>query len=515
MYIDSNLGILHEPLTGRRWDAPQTSLHAQRRATLLARAGVRRGQRVFIHYGNKPEFFADLLALWCLGACPVPVDPRFTAFEVEQLAMATGPAVSIWDGDVAPDVQASLLRSNVKLIDASEVASTIDETLFAFGLPHLDDDALLLFTSGTTGQPKGVVHTHRSLRARWNQQRERLGIEAFARTLCMVPTHYAWGLVGHCLYAWFSGQELILLPAFRQDVLLRLGTLCDDHAVTCLPSVPAMWRVALKMAAPPKRSAIARITSGTSPLPAALAAGVQSWGGASEVIDIYGITETGWLAGATHTQRQGEEAPMSQPWGAVIKVLEGASTRLGPGRLRECEPGEVGHIWVQVPSLMRGYFRRDDASAQVVTRGWFSTGDLGTLDERGWLALRGRQKEMINIGGAKVYPADIDAAIAGLPGVDDVCAFAIEDALLSENIGIALVLAERSERQLALLYRHIAQRLAAHQIPRRWYLLGEIPRTARGKLDRPKVAEHCAASKAFEQRALERLGEALAREPIA
>jgi acyl-CoA synthetase (AMP-forming)/AMP-acid ligase II len=503
LFIDSHLGTLHEPLSGRRWDGAAAWQRAQQRAGVLRRAGVKRGERVFIHYGNKPEFFVDVLATWCLGACAIPVDPRFTAYEVERLARAVAPVCSIWDDAVPAPIAAALQQHNVELIDATTLLDAAGSSL-ASDLPRLDDDALLLFTSGTTGEPKGVVQTHRSLRSRWNHQRERLGVAAFARTLCAVPTHFAWGLVGHALYTWLSGQDLFLLPAFRPDVLMRLGATCDDLAITCLPSVPAMWRVALRTVAPPTRGTLRRVTLGTAPLPAALWKGISDWSGGAEVLNVYGITETGWIAGTGFDPALDAEPPVGEPWGAVIKVLESGAAEHGPDVLRECRPGETGHIWVQTPSLMRGYFGRDDLTAAVVSRGWFSTGDLGALDEAGRLFLRGREKELINTGGAKVYPRDIDAALESLPGVEDVCCFASDDAMLGENIAVALVLADAGEAALARVYAAASQRLAAHQMPRRWVLLQQIPRSSRGKLNRDAVAAHCAGLPAHEQRSIER-----------
>lgn len=504
MFIDAHLGTLHEPLSGRRWDAATAWQRARQRAGVLQRAGVKRGERVFIHYGNKPEFFVDLLAIWCLGACATPVDPRFTAYEVARLAQAVAPVCSIWDEIIPAAISSALKEHGVELLDAATLADAHDLPALVGDLPHLDDDALLLFTSGTTGEPKGVVQTHRALRSRWNHQRERLGVAAFARTLCAVPTHFAWGLVGHALYAWLSGQELFLLPAFRPDVLMRLGATCDDLAITCLPSVPAMWRVALRTVAPPTRGTLRRVTLGTAPLPVALWKGVSDWSGGAEVLNVYGITETGWIAGMGFDAASQGEPPVGEPWGAVIKVLESGATQLGAALLRECSMEETGHIWVQTPSLMRGYFKRDDLTSAVVSRGWFSTGDLGAMDESGRLYLRGREKELINVGGAKIYPRDIDAALEGLPGVDDVCCFPFDDAMLGENIAVALVLTEPGEAQLARVYAAASQRLAAHQMPRRWVLVEQIPRSLRGKLNRSDVAAHCADRAVHEQRNIER-----------
>lgn len=515
MYIDLRLGTLIDALSGRRIEADEAQALARARADRFHQVGVRRGDRVFLHHGNRAEFFIDLLALWRMGACAVPVDPRFTAFELAQLLRAATPRASVWEHPPAEDLRAALQAAGVACLDPgtdeAARAGGLPEAPLPAGLPALDDDALLLFTSGTTGQPKGVLHTHRSLRTRWNHQRERLGTEDFARTLCTVPTHFAWGLVGHALYTWFSGLTLLLTPAWRQDVLLRLGALCDQHEVTCLPSVPTMWRVALKTVAPPRAGTLRLVTSGTSPLPAALWEGIGRWAGGARVLNIYGITETGWLAGARPLPEGGvNDALVGEPWGAVIRVLDSADPATGPGRARECAPGETGHLWVQTPAMMKGYLGREDLTAQVVSHGWFCTGDLGAFDEAGRLYLRGREKEMINVGGAKIYPRDLDMALEDLPGVEDVAAYAIDDPVQGEAVAVALVLARPDEDALLSVWREASRRLAPYQMPRRWVLADAIPRTARGKLDRRAVAAHCEGLPATEARVLERLAKGAA-----
>ena len=141
---------------------------------------------------------------------------------------------------------------------------------------------------------------------------------------------------------------------------------------------------------------------------------------------------------------------------------------------------------------MRGYLGRDDLTAEVVSAGWLRTGDVGLVDERGCLYLRGREREEINKGGMKIYPADIDAVVERFEDAVDVCAFALEDALLGEDVGIAVVLRDGSAAKLGALREWMALHLARHQMPRRWYLVDEIPRTSRGKVNRSAVARRCA-----------------------
>ena len=134
-------------------------------------------------------------------------------------------------------------------------------------------------------------------------------------------------------------------------------------------------------------------------------------------------------------------------------------------------------MWVRTPALMRGYLDRDDLTDRVVSGGWFLTGDIGLVDERGWLFLRGREREEINKGGMKVHPADIDSVIERFAATRDVCTFAFPEVLLGEDVGVAVVLSAADDATVLELYDWTTRHLARHQIPQRWY----SSRTSRGR----------------------------------
>jgi acyl-CoA synthetase (AMP-forming)/AMP-acid ligase II len=506
MLLDLHVGNLIEPLTGRSWNRETILRRFFGSLGCLKNNGLYDSDPVFLHYGNTIEFFVDLLSVWCLGGCVVPIDPRLTAFEVETLAKTARPRFSLWLGPPDVAVGGALSRMGIQILDMSDSAGNdpISAGLFppATSL-SLDKTALILFTSGTTGDPKGVVHTHRSLRARWMTLRQSLGLAKFRRTLCLLPTHFGHGLICNSLFPWLFGQDLYILPAFQNEVILRLGSLLDGNRITFMSSVPAVWRLALKMAKPPRSRSLQRVFCGSAPLSAFLWKEIQEWTGTREVLNSYGITETGsWVAGTTVPDFTPEDGLIGIPWGAVIRILKTGNTETPPGLSQECAPGEEGYVWINTPALMQGYLGRDDLTAGVVSQGWFLTGDIGLIDERGYLLLRGREREEINKGGMKVYPGDVDAVAERFEQTVDVCTFAIEDPLLGENVGMAFVLKNPDEENLRTFVRHLHGYLGKHQMPQRFYLVDEIPRTSRGKVNRSVVAQKCGTLDPLDMRRL-------------
>ena len=490
MFLDLRLGALVEPITKRRWEPDAISTEMARRIARFQRLGLARGDRVFLPFGNRLEFFAELLAIWRLGACAVPIDARLTAFEIATLVQAASPRLAVVDDATDPSVLAALTEAGVTYVLTTDTG----DAQASVGLSHLDDDALILFTSGSTGAPKGVVHTHRSLRARWIALREQLGTAAFARTLCMLPTHFGHGLICNCLFPWLSGQDLYITPPFRPDIIMRLGALLDEHHITFMSSVPSVWRMALKMSRRPQAGSLQRVHVGSAPLSAHVWEEIRNWTGTRQVCNAYGITETGsWVAGLADADVPAEDGLIGEGWGAVIKVLRTSETDVPLDTGAECAVGETGYVWLNTPALMKGYFQRDDLTTKAVIDGWFFTGDIGVLDGRGRLSLRGRERDEINKGGMKIYPSDVDAVVERFDKASDVCTFAIEDVLYGQIVGMAVVLSDPHDDTVRALHAWMQRHLAEPKMPSYWWAVAEIPRTSRGKINREAVRDACAA----------------------
>ncbi len=504
MFLDRHVGDLIEPLTGRKWDRQMIWREYGRGVAYFQSHNLGPGDRVFVHYGNTIEFFVDLLAVWTLGGCVIPIDPRLTPFEVGNLARLAVPRFSVWLGEPDASTAAVLSAMNIGTLAAPSAGlsrASMPAPSSAPNLLSLDQPALILFTSGTTGEPKGVVHTHRTLRARWFSLWQVLGTEKFRRSLCLLPTHFGHGLICNCLFPWLSGQDLFIMPPFRADLLTQLGVILDQHEITFVSSVPSMWRLVLKTAKPPALGRLRRVVCGSAPLSGSLWKDIRGWTGTQEVLNVYGITEVGsWIAGTTMEDFTPADGLIGVPWGAAVKILQTASTQDWLGEASECSAGEQGHVWLHTPGLMAGYLDREDLTRQVVAQGWFRTGDVGVVDDRGLLYLRGREREEINKGGMKIHPGEIDGVAEQFEHTLDVCAFGYDDPLQGEDVAMAVVLKAPADEHICGLYNFLSRHLAKYKMPGRWYLLEAIPRTSRGKVNRSKVAQTCAALKPMDHR---------------
>ena len=492
MFLGCPVGAIAEPLSGRRWESAEAQWQIGARGEAWRRAGMRPGDRVLLGYSNRLEAMVDVVALWSLGVCVCPVSPHLTGFEVLKLAEAASPRFMLAFGDLDPSLHAGLAAAGVTVLDGSAVELRSESA--APPAFRLDDDALVLFTSGTTSNPKGVVLTHRAMRGRWLSLRQALGMTRFRRALCFMPTYLVHGLVLNSLYPWLSGQELFLLPAGQPDALLQLGSVVDEHEITYFSSTPAAWRLILRAAHPPVKRTVSTVFCTSAPLSEQLWCDVRRWTGTEDVFNTYGLTETcGSTIGTTFAGARPEEGLVGVPWNAMVRIMPGTDPEQAPGVGAACRAGEIGHVWLSTPALMRGYLGHDDLSARAISNGWLATGDLGLLDEGDRLYLRGRVRDEINRGGIKVYPTDIDNVVERFPGVAEACCFACEDRAYGQNVGLALVLSNPEPASLRELHGWLQRHLAEYQMPVRWHLLDAMPHTQQGKTSRTLVAERCAS----------------------
>ena len=341
-----------------------------------------------------------------------------------------------------------------------------------------NDPALILFTSGTTGRPKGVVLSFRAILTRVAHNATAIGRAGRMRTLVTLPTSFGHGLIGNALTPLLSGGDIVFHP-LGQKLARDLGRIVSEFRIGFLTSVPAFWRMALKFSDAPENELL-RVHVGSAPLAADLWARIAEWSRA-EVVNCYGITElANWVAGASSRTDGIIEGLVGRPWGGH------AAIRNNSGAVRETGEGE---LVIKSPSVMSGYLRRPDLTAAVLVDGWYRTGDTGQINEQGLIRLTGRIKDEINRAGFKVQPSEIDALLETHPAVLEACVFGIPDPVSGQIVAAAVCLAAKAKADAESLRQWCATRLRHEAIPERWFMVDEIPRNKRGKINREEVRQ--------------------------
>jgi oxalate---CoA ligase len=473
------LGSVTDLVSGKTLTGAALCAEALRRAAILAGRGLGPGQAALITHGGTPEFFCDLLAVWQLGAIAACANPGLTRDELATVAGFLSPTL-ILAVEGFPHGQGLAVPILELKREHGPAELAVPAGLSGGGL---DDTALLLFTSGTTGAPKGVAHSYRSILARLALNRAHIGAADLARTLCVLPTHFGHGLIGNCLTPLFAGGDLYLHGAGGLATAAALSRLIDDHAISFMSSVPSFWKIALKAGKAPRNGSLSRVHIGSAPLGADLWRQVMGWSGTDRVVNMYGITETAnWVGGASAAEGGPEDGLIGRLWGGQAAILTGDGRHLAQGE---------GEILLQTPSLMQGYWQRPDLTEGVLRAGWFHTGDIGRLDESGILRLVGRQKDEINRAGMKINPAEIDLFLERHPQVAEACCFAMPDEVSGEMVAAAIRTIENATLTPADLRAWCLERIRRELVPERWFLLPEIPKTDRGKINRTNVRKHC------------------------
>jgi len=452
----------------RRFSLPQLDALADGLAATLVKRGVTAGQRVAIMASNRPEFVAALLGIWRLGAAAVLVSPAWKRDEVEHALALTDPAHAIGDHPVLAGLM-PMLHLDEPIGPAESVS----------GSPPPGADAVLVFSSGTTGLPKAVRHTHAALGEAVRHWRDALRLTERDRIQVATPPSHILGLL-NILTALRTGAWMRLHPRFDIDRILH--HIENDRITVEMAVAP----IALAIASHPRLesfdlSSLRFIMWGATPVTVSVAEAVTRRTGVGWV-PAYGTTEVPVIA---CNPLQGGRLD------AVGRALPGVDLRVvAPETGEPVRPGEVGEIQVRSPSLMAGYLP-DGATADAIRDGWYRTGDVGWLDAEGWLRITDRLKEMIKVRGFQVAPAEIETVLHGHPAVKDCAVFGVPDGINGESIvaAVAAHAAIDKEAVAADLTARVDQKLASYKRLSRIVFVEDIPRLPSGKVLRRVLKE--------------------------
>jgi oxalate---CoA ligase len=451
-----------------RWDSTHLAQEVAQRVAVLLALNIHRGSIVAILHNGSARFFADLFAVWSLGAAAACLDSTLTDEELRLIVDVARPEAILVDGRSVANV------GSIPILDLS--ASSLSDVSAPVIAPAPDGPALVLFTSGTTSEPKGVVLSFRALRARLCANIDAIGTANLARSLVTLPTHFGHGLIGNALTPLLAGGDILLHPPGHL-LVQHLGRLIDEHRISFMSSVPTLWRGATR-GKPPTGNSLLRVHVGSSPLSAKLWSEIADWSRA-EVVNCYGLTEAAnWVAGASSRSEGIAEGLLGIPWGCTVAVLR------NDGRIREFGEGE---LVVKSPSVMSGYLSRPDLTEMILSDGWLLTGDRGRVDDRGRIWFSGRIRDQIDRAGFKIQPAEIDALLERHPGVAEACVFGIPDPVSGEAVAAAVRVSHEASADPKSLQSWCLRHLRREAVPERWYIVESIPRTAVGKVSREAV----------------------------
>ncbi len=494
------------------------ALAVRRAATVLHDLGVRRGDRVAWLGANHPVGLELLYACGQLGAVWVPVNARLTPPEAQYVLQHSGagvvvhgrehggtaevlrpqlPGVAHWlsaepavgvdhdqvqtgrDADRVPPAADADDHRREGSLPWWELTAAAEPVLRDEPVTH-DDVCLVMYTSGTTGKPKGAVLTHGNMT--WACLNQVLSLEGGPdeRTLGLAPLFHVGGLNGTVNPTLLRGGCVVLVRGFDPAGTLQV---IAEQRVTSFFAVPTMMDALARQPgfATLDLSALRTVAAAGAPLPLPL---LHTWlDRGITVQQAYGMTETapaGTMLDSADAVAKVGSAGKSQFF-VDVRVVRPDGT--------ECAPGEVGEVVLSGPNVMQGYWDAPEATAAVLVDGWYHSGDAGSVDEDGYLTIRDRYKDMIISGGENVYPAEVESAMLELPEVQEVAVIGVPDPHWGE-VGLAVVVpAPGTAPDPDALRAALRERLAGFKVPKQVQFVPELPKTATGKIRKPDLRQ--------------------------
>ncbi len=475
----------HEPITYRQLLIQTDSIMKS-----LSEIGIGRHDRVVIALPNGTGSVAAFLGVSC-SAISVPLSPLYQEHELDSYLADLGAKSLIVQAGVHSAATSVAPRHGIQVV---ELFSSANDRFNLFSLkasgpvssapqhpPEPGNVALILHTSGTTSKPKRVPLTHSSLCASAFAVRDSLALTSQDRCLGVMPLFHIHGLVGGLLSSLAAGASFVSAPAFDASCFFDW---MKEFRPTWYTAVPAIHQEILRCARERMEAVRAArlrfIRSASAPLSRNLIMGLEEVFKAP-VIEAYGMTEASHQISSHRLPPSGREAgSVGIPTHTEVAVMDHAGNVLAPDNR--------GEIVIRGTSVTTGY-EPDGLNKEAFTHGWFRTGDLGYLDSGGNLFLTGRLKEIINRGGEKISPREIDEALLDHPDVLEAVAFAIPHASLGDDIAAAVVVRNPVDTTEASVREYLVNRLAPFKLPSRLLIVEDIPKSSTGKVRREAVAE--------------------------
>ncbi|WP_027343506.1 long-chain-fatty-acid--CoA ligase [Hamadaea tsunoensis] len=470
-------------------------LAAQARSTAgaLRELGVRPGDRVGLMLPNLPAFPALYYGILWAGGVVVPMNPLLKSREIEYYLSDSGSRILITYADAATEAKTGADAAGTTLLIAHPVTGIEAGGEPAGDVTERDDEdtAVILYTSGTTGRPKGAELTHANL-GRNAEVAARTLFELTSDDVIMgcLPLFHSFGQSCGMNTAVLAGAALTLIPRF--DPAKALQVIGRDR-VTIFEGVPTMYAAMLHHPdrAQADLSSLRLSASGGSALPVEILHGFEQAFGAA-ILEGYGLSETSPVASFNHPDKPRKPGSIGTPIeGVEMKLvdLDGSDIPAGPGPDGDPDGlSPVGEIAIRGHNIMKGYWRNPEATEQSIPDGWFRSGDLARQDADGYYFIVDRKKDLIIRGGLNVYPREVEEVLYEHPAVAEAAVVGMPHATLGEEIGAAVALKPGASATPEELSAFVKERIAPYKYPRRVWIVEALPKTSTGKILRREVS---------------------------
>lgn len=438
----------------------------------MARALLKesRGPVVALYFPMSAEFVISYLAVLYAGKQALPLNLLLPPEELKYIVSDAGADVIV----APPSLCAKLAPLGPRVLDCSALAAAGVDDSAPLPRPAPDDVSTLLYTSGTTGKPKGVMLTHHNVASNASDGIQGVGIDGSYRCLACLPTFHTFSLTATVVGPLCVGASLVPLPRFDPEAVLRLSSAlkCDTWMM-----VPSMYRLVTRMQErrPVDMKHLRIAIAGGEALPADVRTQFGKVFGIP-LLEGYGQTESSPVVSFN--------APWANQPGTVGRPIANVSVRIvEPETLQDLPAGNTGEVWVKGPNVMKGYHDRPEETAKTITAdGWLRTGDMGELAGEGYLRITGRLREMVKVAGEMVFPAEVESALLAHPAVFEAGVVGVKDERKGEIVKGFVVLKPGAQATEEQLLQHCRSALAAYKVPRALEFRTELPKGPTGKV---------------------------------
>jgi long-chain acyl-CoA synthetase len=446
-------------------------------AGLLHEHGFSPGDRVGIMLPNVPYFPVVYYGVLRAGGVVVPMNVLLKRREVQFYLSDSGARLLFAWHDFAGAAEGGAQDAEAEclLVKPGEFEQTVGAATARDGMTDTadDDTAVILYTSGTTGQPKGAELTHANLSRNAQGSRDLFGFGSEAIALGALPLFHSFGQTCGMNATLGGGGTLTLIPRFDPAKALEI---IERDQVNIFQGVPTMYGAMLHLPDREKydTSSLEVCASGGSAMPVELLRGFEEAFGC-KILEGYGLSESSPVASFNHADRERKPGSIGTPINGVeMKVVDDGG--------EEVAQGEVGEILIKGYNVMKGYWQRPDATEETIVDGWLHTGDMGRVDEDGYFFIVDRKKELIIRGGYNVYPREIEEVLYEHPAVREAAVLGVPHDEYGEEVGAAVALKEGEEATPEELRDFVKEQVAAYKYPRVIWLVDELPKGPTGKI---------------------------------